>query len=195
MLEDLLDEAVKSVREIMAVKNPDLAGSPDAEAIAQAVGVGAVVFNDLKNGRRNNVKFDWDAVLDFEGESGPYMLYQYVRMGSVTAKYREVHGEPDFGKGDAALLSLPEEWKLVQQLGAFPDTVAKASDEYEPSVVSRYLIELASLTSTWWTATRDTRIVGDDAALSLARVRLVNAIRTVLGRGLQLLGMSLVERM
>lgn len=195
MLEDLLDEATKAVREIMREKNPELAGTEKAEHVAQAVGVGAVVFNDLKNGRRNDVKFDWDAVLDFEGESGPYMLYQYVRMGSVTDKFCERYGEPVVEKGCAGLLELDEEWKIVQQLAAFPDAVAKASSEFEPSIVARHLIELASLTSSWWTATKDTRIVGDDENLSLARVRLVNSIRKVLGRGLTLLGMSLVERM
>lgn len=195
MLEDLLDEAISAVREIMREKNPELAGSEDAEAIAKAVGVGAVVFNDLKNGRRNNIKFDWDAVLDFEGESGPYMLYQYVRMGSVTEKFRQAFGEPDFAAGDAALLTLDEEWRIVRLLADFPDAVAKASHEYEPSVVARHLIELASATSSWWTATRDTRIVGEDRLLSLARVRLVNAIRTTLGKGLQLLAMTPVERM
>ena len=195
MLEDLLDESVKAVREIMREKNPELADTPEAEDIAQAVGVGAVVFNDLKNGRRNNVKFDWEAVLDFQGESGPYMQMQYVRMGSVTEKFRETYGEPVLNKGCADLLELDEEWKIIQQLAAFPDAVAKASAEFEPSIVARHLIELASLTSSWWTATKDTRIVGDDENLSLARVRLVNSIRKVLGRGLTLLGMSLVERM
>jgi hypothetical protein len=73
LLEQVLDEAIASVREIMQAKNPELASSPDGEAVAQAVGVGAVVFNDLKNGRRNNVKFDWDAVLDFS----PYFSFYY----------------------------------------------------------------------------------------------------------------------
>lgn len=195
MLEDLLDEAVAAVRDIIARKNPDLAASPDAERIARAVGVGAVVFNDLKNGRRNNVKFDWDAVLDFEGESGPYMQYQYVRMGSVTAKYRERYGEPVFENGDAALLTLPEEWAIVQQLAEFPGALRRAAEELEPSLVAKALVDLAAAASTWWTATKDTRIVGDDPALSLARLRLVNGIRRVLGRGLTLLGMDLVERM
>ncbi|MCB9895916.1 MAG: arginine--tRNA ligase [Planctomycetes bacterium] len=196
MLEDLLDEAIETVRGIIKEKNPELADDANlAERVAHAVGVGAVVFNDLKNGRRNNVKFDWEAVLDFQGESGPYMQMQYVRMGSVTGKFREVHGEPIFEDGDPDRLGLDEEWKIIQQLAAFPDAVAKASAEFEPSIVARYLIELASLTSTWWTVTKDTRIVGDDKDLSLARVRLVNAIRKVLGRGLTLLGMSLVERM
>ncbi|MBK8208011.1 MAG: arginine--tRNA ligase [Planctomycetes bacterium] len=221
MLEDLLDEAIKSVREIMAAKNPELAGTPDGEAVAHAVGVGAVVFNDLKAGRRNNVKFDWDAVLDFEGESGPYMLYQYVRMGSVMQAFSKRYCEQEPGlpdeasakagaqatgialddvakaalHGDAALLTLDEEWRILKLLAEFPDAVAKASDEYEPSVVAQHLIKLAGATSTWWVATRDSRIVGDDKALSLARVRLVNAIRTTLGKGLTLLGMSLVDRM
>lgn len=216
MLEDLLDEAVKSVREIMAAKNPELAASADAERIANAVGVGAVVFNDLKNGRRNNVKFDWDAVLDFEGESGPYMQYQFVRMGSVLNKFKQACGnldnhdyppyfktryssgpdlDLDLSAGDAALLALPEEWAILQLLADFPAAVARASREYEPSIVARALIDLAGATSTWWSATKDTRIVGENANLSLARVRLVNAIRKVLGRGLTLLGMSLVERM
>jgi len=159
------------------------------------VGVAAVVFNDLKQGRRNNIKFDWDAVLDFEGESGPYMMYQYVRMGSVTEKFIERYGEPAYEAGDAARLALDEEWKIVSLLAEFPDVVAKASAECEPSHVSRFLVELAGAASSWWTATKDTRIVGDDEALSLARVRLVNAVRRTLGRALILLGMTPVERM
>jgi arginyl-tRNA synthetase len=195
MLEDLLDETIKSVREIMQQKNPDLAEGPEGERVAHAVGVAAVVFNDLKQGRRNNIKFDWDAVLDFEGESGPYMMYQYVRMGSVTEKYVERYGMPDYETGDAELLALEEEWRIVSLLAEFPDVVAKASDELEPSHVSRYLVELAGAASTWWSATRDTRIVGDDKVLSLARVRLVNAVRRTLGRALMLLGLTPVERM
>jgi arginyl-tRNA synthetase len=195
MLEDLLDETIKSVREIMQEKNPELANSPEGERVAHAVGVAAVVFNDLKQGRRNNIKFEWDKVLDFEGESGPYMMYQYVRMGSVSQKYAERYGAPDFEKGDAARLALDEEWKIVALLAEFPDVLAKASSEFEPSHVSRYLMELAGATSSWWTATKDTRIVGDDDALSLARVRLVNAVRRTLGRALTLLGITPVERM
>ena len=196
MLEDLLDEAVQAVRDIIAEKNAELAADASMrEHVAHAVGVGAVVFNDLKNGRRHNVKFDWDAVLDFQGESGPYMQMQYVRMGSVTEKFRETHGEPVFENGNPDRLGLDEEWRIVQSLAAFPDVLARASAEFEPSILARHLVELAALTSSWWTATRDTRIVGDDKDLSLSRLRLVNAVRKVLGRGLTLLGMELVERM
>jgi arginyl-tRNA synthetase len=157
----------------------------------------------LKGGRRNPIKFDWDEVLSFEGESGPYMLYQYVRMGSVLQKYAERYGVPGSGstsedtglEGDPALLALDEEWRIARLLAEFPDAVRKAGTECEPSVVARHLMELAASTSTWWSATKDTRIVGDDAALSAARARLVSAIRKVLGRGLTLLGLTPVERM
>jgi arginyl-tRNA synthetase len=201
LLEHLLDESVDAVREIIKVKNEELAKDPaQAERVAQAVGVGAVIFNDLKNGRRNDIKFDWDEVLNFQGETGPYMLMQYVRMGSVTEKFVEAAQAKGWGahsweKGDISRLTRDDEFELVLLLAAFPEALRRASAEYEPSVVSRALIEIAGQTSSWWTNTKDTRIVGEDAELSKARVRLVNAVRKVLGRGLLLLGMTLVERM
>ncbi|MCC6573282.1 MAG: arginine--tRNA ligase [Planctomycetes bacterium] len=197
ILEDLLDEAVNAVREVIKEKNADLAADKDAaEQVARAVGVGAVVFNDLKNGRRNDIKFDWDDILNFSGETGPYMLMQYVRMGSVTEKYRETFKDQSWESGDAAKLTLDAEWGIAQLIADFPAALARASKEYEPSIIAKALIDLAAATSSWWTATRDTRIVNEaDAEQSRARVRLVNAIRKVLGRGLTLLGIQLVEKM
>jgi arginyl-tRNA synthetase len=201
MLEDLLDESVDAVREIIREKNAALAGDAAmAERVAQAVGVGAVIFNDLKNGRRNDIKFDWDEVLNFQGETGPYMLMQYVRMGSVTEKFFEAAQAKGWGAhswehGDVSQLKRDDEFELAMLLAAFPEALRRASAEYEPSIVARQLIDIAAQTSSWWTNTKDTRIVGEDAELSKARVRLVNAVRKVLGRGLLLLGMTLVERM
>ncbi|KAA0214887.1 arginine--tRNA ligase [bacterium] len=201
MLEDLLDEAVEAVRGIIREKNQDLArDAQQAERVAHAVGVGAVVFNDLKSGRRNDIKFDWDEILNFTGETGPYMLMQFVRMGSVTEKFHEAARLKDWGahawkQGDCAQLKRDDEWELVLLLANFPEALRRASADYEPSIVAKALIEVAAQTSSWWTNTKDTRIVGEDAELSKARVRLVNAVRKVLGRGLLLLGMTLVERM
>ncbi|GIK52515.1 MAG: arginine--tRNA ligase [Planctomycetota bacterium] len=201
MLEDLLDEAVEAVRGIIREKNEELArDAQQAERVAHAVGVGAVVFNDLKNGRRNDIKFDWDEILNFTGETGPYMLMQFVRMGSVTEKFHEAARQKAWGAhawklGDCAQLKRDDEWELALQLANFPEALRRASAEYEPSIVAKALIEIAAQTSSWWTNTKDTRIVGEDAELSKARVRLVNAVRKVLGRGLLLLGMTLVERM
>lgn len=196
MLEDLLDESIAAVRDIIKEKNEDLAAdNAESEIVAQAVGVGAVVFNDLKNGRRNNVKFDWDAVLDFKGESGPYMQMQYVRMCAVTRKFEGLHPDIDVSTGDISLLTLDEEWKIIAALAELPAVLARASKELEPSVVAKWLIELAGLTSSWWVATKDTRIVSEDAALSTARIRLVSAVRKALGQGLTLLGIPLVTRM
>ncbi|HRJ78635.1 MAG TPA: arginine--tRNA ligase, partial [Planctomycetota bacterium] len=201
MLEDLLDEAVEAVRGIIREKNEELArDAQQAERVAHAVGIGAVVFNDLKNGRRNDIKFDWDEILNFTGETGPYMLMQFVRMGSVTEKFHEAARQKAWGAhawklGDCAQLKRDDEWELALQLANFPEALRRASAEYEPSIVAKALIEIAAQTSSWWTNTKDTRIVGEDAELSKARVRLVNAVRKVLGRGLLLLGMTLVERM
>jgi arginyl-tRNA synthetase len=201
MLEHLLDESVDAVRGIIKEKNADLAqDAQQAERVAQAVGVGAVIFNDLKNGRRNDIKFDWDEILNFTGETGPYMLMQFVRMGSVTEKFHEAAQQKAWGahswqQGDAAKLARDDEWELALLLANFPEALRRASAEYEPSLAARQLIDIAAQTSSWWTNTKDTRIVGEDAELSKARVRLVNAVRKVLGRGLLLLGMTLVERM
>ncbi|MHC4841576.1 MAG: arginine--tRNA ligase [Planctomycetota bacterium] len=196
MLEDLLDESIAAVRDIIKEKNEELAADEaEAELVAHAVGVGAVVFNDLKNGRRNNVKFDWDAVLDFKGESGPYMQMQYVRMCAVTRKFETAHAGIGASTGCVSLLELDEEWKIVAALAEFPAVLEKASRELEPSVVARWLIELAGLTSSWWAATKDTRIVSDDPDLSCARIRLVTAVRKAIGQGLTLLGIPLVNRM
>lgn len=201
LLEHLLDEAVDAVRDIIKEKNEDLAKEAAlAERVAQAVGVGAVVFNDLKNGRRNDIKFDWDEILNFQGETGPYMLMQFVRMGSVTEKFHEAAQQKGWGahawqQGDAGRLARDDEWELALALANFPEALRRASAECEPSIVARALIDIAAQTSSWWTNTKDTRIVGEDAELSKARVRLVNAVRKVLGRGLLLLGMTLVERM
>ncbi len=201
LLEHLLDESVDAVRGIIKEKNAELAqDAQQAERVAQAVGVGAVIFNDLKNGRRNDIKFDWDEILNFTGETGPYMLMQFVRMGSVTEKFHEAAQQKAWGahswqQGDAAKLARDDEWELALLLANFPEALRRASAEYEPSLAARQLIDIAAQTSSWWTNTKDTRIVGEDAELSKARVRLVNAVRKVLGRGLLLLGMTLVERM
>ncbi|MCK6440479.1 MAG: arginine--tRNA ligase, partial [Planctomycetes bacterium] len=195
LLHDLLNDAIETVKKIVAEKNPDLAKDAGRlTEIATRVGVGAVVFNDLKQGRRNDVKFDWDEVLDFSGETGPYMLYQYVRLGSVQRKFRERYGEVS-GTPDYAKLTHPQERELLKMIASFPEAVERACRENEPSVIGRYLLDLSALFSSYWTATKDEGIVGDDRNLSQARIALVGALRKVLGRGLALLGLRLVDEM
>lgn len=202
LLHDLLQDAIDAVKAIIAEKNPALSSDPARlNSIAEAVGVGAVVFNDLKNGRNSDVKFDWDDMLSFNGETGPYMLYQYVRLGSVRRRYDARFGDPSQpsagfpADADASLLTLPQERELLKAVASFPETVARAAREAEPSTISRYLLDLSGLFSTYWAATKDEGIVGDDRALSTARIALVEAVRRVLGKGLTLLGLRLVDEM
>lgn len=194
LLHDLLNEAISAVEKIIAEKNPELAADKALTAeIAEAVGVGAVVFNDLKNGRRADVKFDWDEMLSFSGDTGPYMLMQYVRLGSVRRKYVDRYGEP--GEADTSLLTSPHERELLKAIANFPEVVERACRENEASVISRYLLDTSAVFSSYWTATKGEGIVGDDQALSTARIALVDVLRKVLGRGLNLLGLRLVDRM
>lgn len=199
LLHELLDEATESVRKIIVEKNPALAeNKAKLDAISEAVGVGAIVFNDLKNGRKADVRFEWDEMLSFSGETGPYMLYQFVRLGSVRRKFSATHGGTATGFPAApnfALLKLPQERELIRAVALFPETVARAARDAEPSIVSRYLLDLSSLFSSYWTATKGEGIVGEDRELSAARIALVEAVRRVLGRGLTLLGLRLVEEM
>jgi len=194
LLHDLLNEAISAAQKIIEEKNPDLAQDAGrTRTIAEAVGVGAVVFNDLKNGRRADVKFDWDEMLSFSGDTGPYMLMQYVRLGSVTRKFVERYGQP--GDADPAQLKSSHERELLKAIANFPEVVERAARENEPSVISRYLLDTSAIFSSYWSATKNEGIVGDDQALSTARIALVGALRKVLGRGLTLLGLRLVDEM
>jgi len=207
LLHDLLKDAAEAVLAVIRVKSAHyIQDESKLEGICEAVGTAAVVFNDLKSHRNLDVKFDWNDMLDFNGETGPYMLYQYVRLGSVRRKYDARYGgdavaadawsDAGWPAGvDAGLLSSPQERELLKAVAMFPDIVSRAAREAEPSVVSRYLLDLSALFSSYWSDTKDEGIVGDDRALSTARIALVEAVRRVLGKGLMLLGLRLVDEM
>jgi len=185
MLKEVLDEAVQRVRRVIEEKNPSL---PDKEAVAEAVGIGAVVFNDLKRQRIKDVDFDWDEILNFEGETGPYVQYAHVRLCSILKKY----GRPASDTVDYSRLGEPEEFGLAKALAAFGPAIRRAAEAYEPSVISQYLLDLCGRFSTYY---HKHRVVGDDPALSAARVLLVDALRQTIANGLALLGIQAPEEM
>lgn len=192
LLKTVLEAAINMAREKMAVSNPDL---PDAESVARQVGVGAVVFNDLKNRRTRDVKFDQEAILNPQGETGPYMQYTQARCASVLeAAPQVVDNEPLY-----ELLQLPEERALVRKLAAYPAAVAEAARTWEPSVVAQHLLDVAAEFNGYWTrGNKDAslRILRPDAAeLTTARVALTAAVRTVLRNGLKLLGVPTPDAM
>jgi len=189
LLHDVLEESERRALAIIEEKNASLA---DRETVAREVGVAAVIFSDLGYPARKNVNFDWDAILSFDGRTGPYLQYVHASACSILRKANEPPA------GDPALLTDETEWALVRRLAEFPEAVAKACDECEPSVLSGYLYDLAREFRGYHTAgARDAalRVLVDDPALRAARCALVDAVRRTLANGLALLNITPVEEM
>lgn len=180
LLEDLLKEAVERTRKIIEEKNPDL---KNKEGIAHAVGIGAVIFADLSSKRVKDVNFDWDEILNFDGETGPYVQYTHARVCSIMRKY----GRPITNKINYALLKEDDELLLVKNLELFPTTIRRAAETYEPSLLANLLLTICSAFNRYY---NHHRILGDDEELTKARVLLCNGIRQALRKGLYLLGIK-----
>ena len=182
-LRDVLNAAIEKTGEIMKEKSPDL---ENRDAVARDVGVGALVWNSLYNGRIKDVVFDWDTVLNFDGETGPYAQYTHARACSVLRK-AQPQGEIDY-----SLLSDDESRGLIAALAAFPNAVREAMDKYEPYLVSRAVMAICQAFNRFY---YQQRIMAEDAALRNARLTLTDATRRVLAIGLDLVGLAAPERM
>lgn len=185
-LEDLLNEAISRAREIIEEKNPGLG---DKEEIAKKVGIGAVIFNDLYNSRIKDEIFDWDTMLNFNGETGPYLQYMYVRTNSILGK---VDNLPNGNEVDYELLNDEASINLIKAIYNFTDSVKLAASKNEPYVISRYLINLAQLFSTFY---NENKIIDDNEGIKQARVYLTYCTNIVLKEGATLLGIEMPERM
>lgn len=185
-LEDVLNRAIELTQKIIADKNPDL---PNGEQIARDVGIGAIIFADLDSKRTRDIVFDWDEVLNFNGETGPYLQYTHARYCSVLRRYDGTLPPRDI---DFALLNETEAIEVVKCLARFPRQIQKAADEYEPSAVTTLMIELCTVANRFYNAHQ---VISEQADLTAARVALVYAIKTVLASGLSLLGMKAPEQM
>jgi len=185
-LEDILNEAIDKVRDIMNEKNPDI---EDKDEIARKVGVGAIIFNDLSNSRIKDEIFDWDMLLNFQGETGPYIQYIYVRTRSLLerAGYTPKIEEIDFNK-----LSEKEAINTLKQIYIFNEVIQNAAEKNEPSIVARYLIDLSQNFSTFY---NEHKIITEDKSIQDARLFLTYAVGTVLKTGVELLGMEMPKRM
>lgn len=192
LLKTVLEDAIAMARQKIAESNPEL---PNADDVARQVGVGAVVFNDLRHRRVRDVKFDQEAILNPYGETGPYMQYTHARCASVLTASGLTPGEAV----DYTLLCEPEERALVRKLVAYPEVVAQAAQEWEPSIVAQHLLALAADFNSYWArGNKDhrVRILRQDAPeLTAARVALTAALRVVLRNGLRLLGVPTPDAM
>ena len=179
-LEDVLDRAVDMVREIIKEKNPDL---PNPQKVAEAVGTGAVIFNDLMNDRQKNIDFDWDRLLDFNGDTGPYVQYTHVRCCSVLNKWNK----PLPTGAQVDLLTEKLELEVLRVLGRFPEILTLAYDQLRPNWIAHYLLDLAKAFNGFY---YEHRILEGDIKLQEARILLVDSVRIVLKKSLDLLGLQ-----
>lgn len=152
-LEDLLEEAIKRAKAIIEEKNASL---ENKDEVAKKVGVGAVIFNDLANSRIKDEVFDWNQILNFQGETGPYIQYTYVRTKSILEKIKQI---PDIKEIKFDKLEEESAQNIIKLIYNFQDVLEQVTFKEEPSILSRYLIELSKLFSTFY---NDNKILVDD---------------------------------
>ena len=184
-VEDLLKEAVSRAKVIIEGKNPNL---EDKDDVAKKVGIGAVIFNDLANNIIKDEVFDWDIMLNFQGETGPYIQYMYVRTKSVMEK---ANYTPNKDMVDLNELEENAE-ELVKKLYEFEDTIKQATEKNEPSIISRYLIDIAKLYGNFY---NDNKIMVDDEKVRNTRLYLTYMVGNVLKIGTGLLGIKMPNKM
>ena len=185
-LKDLLDEAVSRALKVIEEKNPDLENKED---VARKVGIGAVIFNDLANSRIKDEIFDWDTMLNFQGETGPYIQYIYVRTKSVIEKAGYI---PELKDVDFSVLTDEQSIATIKEIYNFEEVLKQVTDKNEPSLLSRYLIDLSQEFSSFYNANK---IVTDEKNIQDARLYLTYAVGTILKIGAGLLGMQMPDRM
>lgn len=194
-LEDVLLRAIEQTKQIIIDKNVN---TDDIDKTAKEVGIGAVIFQELSNNRIKDYVFSWDKVLNFEGETGPYVQYSHARAASVLRKAGE-EGESILNaqyKSDdnvgADYLTSTSGYELAKLIYQFPQVIIEAADKYEPSIITRHIVNVAQSFNKFY---HDEYILVDDDNERKAKLRLVAASKATIQNGLKLLGMAAPERM
>lgn len=193
-LQDVIEEAVQRAGKVIEERGEDkearIGKIPEGERgkIARAVGLGAITFNDLRTKRIKDVEFDWDRILSFEGATGPYCQNAHVRCCGIMRKYSGKVTEAV----DYSLLTSDEEFDLIRRLQEFPEVIERAAEEFEPSVIAVYMLELAMAFNVFLARYR---VLGEEKGVTQARVLLTHGVKVVLAICLKMLGMEALERM
>jgi len=182
-LEDVLNSAVEKARSIIEEKNPDL---DNKDEIAEQVGVGAVIFGALINNRIKDITFSYDKVLNFDGETCPYVQYTHARCASLIEKA----GGFDVSKADFS--SLENAHEIISAIASYGDMIRSAADKREPSVITRHAVDIAELFNKYYI---DNRILNAEEGVKNARLALTFAVKQVLSNALTLLGISVPNKM
>lgn len=185
-IKDLLNDTIAEAKKIIEEKNPDL---DDKDEVAKRVGVGAVIFNNLATNRVKDEVFDINEMLNFQGETGPYVQYTYVRTKSVLRKVDKV---PTFDEIDVEKLNDEYSKNIIKLLYNFEDMLVQVTEKEEPCLLTRYLIDLSKAFSTFY---NENKIIDDDEQVQAARVFLTYCVSKTLKEGANLLGMQMPEKM
>ena len=189
-INDLIEEAIKKSKDIILAKNPEL---EDVDDVAKKIGIGALIFNYLKSGKNKDIIFDLDDTLRFDGETGPYIQYTYCRTKSILEKVGFDISNINIENVDFSKLASGQEVELVKQLQKYSDIIKKAAEEYEPSILARYLIEVATLFSRFY---NECSVANEeDEKTKEARCILVYATSLVIKNGLKILGIDCPDKM
>ncbi len=184
LLEDVLKSATEQTLKIINEKNPEL---ENKEAISQQIGVGAVIYSTLSQSRIKDITFSFDRVLNFDGETGPYVQYTHTRCASVLKKAGAVDAAPDW-----SALQNPEAIAVLKLIDAFPSTLVSATDKNEPFFVTRNITELAQAFNKYY---YEYKILDGNASQTAARLALTQAVKNIIKRGLNLLGIGAPDKM
>lgn len=184
LLEEVLNESISMAKHNIEEKNPNLTNKDE---VAKQVGVGAVMFHDLKNFRMNDIEFSLEEMLRFEGETGPYIQYTYARACSIL---RKANWQSDHAIQTSSP-SWDKEWKVVRLLTEFPHAIKRSFEQYDPSQIAKYIIDLSQAFNKYYSEVK----ILEKNAEQQARLALVYSVTIVLKEGLRLLGIEAPEEM
>ncbi len=179
-----MDKAVEKCKVIIEEKSPNLENKAE---VAEQVGIGAVVFSTLFNNRIKDIVFSYDKVLNFDGETGPYVQYTHARCAGVLARVSSIDEPKDWSGIDNT-----EGAELVRALAKFPEVIVSAAEKCEPCYVTRLIVDVAKLFNKFY---YEHRIADADPSVRDSRLILTQAVKTVIANGLKLLGISAPEKM
>ena len=185
-IEELINGTIEKAEEIVTEKNPNL---ENKEEVAQKVGIGAIVYNTLSTATIKDQIFDWDTALNFQGETGPYIQYTYVRTQSVLGKVDKI---PEFNDIDIEKLNDKYSINILKLIYNFEDILIQVTKKEEPSILARYLIDLSKAFSNFY---NENKIIGEEKDLQDARIYLTECVGRVLKQGAYLLGMEMPNKM
>jgi len=188
-LEEILNEAIDKAKSILEEKGK---AKENLDELARQIGVGAIIFNDLKNNRIKDEIFNLDDMLKFDGETGPYVQYMYVRTNSILEKAGFDISKLDVNDIDFTLLKEKEEVELIKTISRVKEVIKNAANEYEPSIITRYVIDIASMFSTYYNAHH---IIVEDKNLMNARLSLVYSTGLIIKECLGMLGIGCPDKM